>query len=121
MPPDLPSRLDLLALARDHIRRTALKIDPATIDVEGSDVNIQVGSQSEVAYAIVGQLAGQTAALLIDGADDEQLDRVVFDRCNGMVRKGASASLGSATFTRLGTAAGSGSVPVGTRLRSLTG
>lgn len=119
--PDLPSRLDLYAIGRSYVRTYAQKIDPATIDIQGSDVNLQVGSQSEVAYALVGQLAGQTSALLIDSAEDEDLDRVVFDRCNGMTRKGASAAVTSVTFSRVSFVVGSGGVPVGTKLRSLTG
>jgi Baseplate J-like protein len=118
--PDLPSRLDLYSIGRSYVLARARRIDPAQVDVLGSDVNLFVGSQSLVAFSIVRQLAFRTNALLLDGAEGEDLDRYVFDRYQ-QARKGASAALGSVRFFRASSALGAGAIPIGTTLRTLTG
>ncbi len=118
--PDLPTRLDYHALGRDRVVQTAKKIDPTQVDVEGSDVNLFVGIAAVLAAQITQQLSFRTAALLLDGADDEDLDRLVYDRY-GLTRKGASPARGSITITRTSTAAGAGTVPIGTRVVTGTG
>lgn len=120
MPLDLPSRLDLYAAGRQYLIARANKLDPAQVDVVGSDANLVVGSTSVVADLVVKQLAERTAALLLDGAQGEDLDRLAFDRY-GLTRKGASPALGAVRLFRATAAAGAGSVPVGTRLTTLTG
>jgi uncharacterized phage protein gp47/JayE len=115
---DFPTRLDLFARGRDYVVQRAVKIDPAQVDVVGSDVNIYVGSASHVAYALVLQLAYAVNRLLLDGAEREDLDRYAYDRYQ-LARKGASPALGTVTFTRTGVAAGS--VASGTRLRTPSG
>lgn len=117
---DFPSRLDLYAIGRDYVLQKATKIDPGQVDVLGSDVNIFVGSNSVVADTIIKQLAYSIARLFLDGAEGDDLDRLVFDRY-GLTRKGASASLGSVNLTRATTAAGAGTIGVGTLLTTLTG
>lgn len=121
MPIDFPSRLDLHALGRQHVLARAKRIDPSQVDVEGSDVNIIVASASFVNQQVVLQLAQKTNALLLDGARGDDLDRWVFDRCDGLTRKGAVAAVGSVRFFRTSIAAGAGSVAEGTKLASLTG
>jgi len=120
MPLDLPSRLDLFALARDFVLQRARRIDPAQVDVAGSDVNIIVGSSSVMAYQTILQLAERTNALLLDGSTGEDLDRLAFDRYQ-IARKGAAAAVGTVRFFRTSAAAGAGTVPVGTILNTLTG
>ena len=119
---DLPSRLDLLAVARTYVRTRAKKIDPNQIDVIGSDINLFVGSNTVVASEIVSQLAAATARLLVDGANGEELDRLAWDRFgNNLLRKPASPSIVLVTFGRLTVAAGAGAVPVNTRLQNNVG
>jgi uncharacterized phage protein gp47/JayE len=120
MPADFPSRLDLFALGRDYILSRVTRIDPAQVDLAGSDVNIVVASASEIGYELVLQLAARINSLLLDGADGEDLDRYALDRYQ-LTRKGASAAVGSVEFTRTTTTAGAGSVPIGTKLITLTG
>lgn len=120
MPPDLPSRADIYQIGRAYVLERATRIDPAQVDVEGSDVNLIVGSTSMVADQVVKQLAFRTAALLLDGADDEDLDRLAFDRYQ-LPRKGASAALGTARIFRTSTLAGAGTVPIGTKMTTNTG
>lgn len=120
MPVDYPSRLDLFAIGRTHVLTRAESIDPAQVDIQGSDVNIIVGSASFIGYECVLQLAQKMAALLLDGAVGEDLDRYAYDRYNE-TRKGASAAVGSARFFRTAMTAGAGSVPIGTLVITLTG
>lgn len=117
---DLPSRLTLFSVGRDYIRTRAKKIDPAQVDIEGSDVNLVVGSSSVVAAHTVNHLLYRTAVLMLDGAEDEDLDRLVYDRYS-MFRKGASAGLTTAEISRPTVAGGSGTVPAGTIITSDTG
>lgn len=117
---DWPTRLDLLAIGRDYVRQRATKIDPSQVDVLGSDVNLFVGSNSVVADAVLKQLIYSSARLFLDGANDDDLDRLAYDRY-GLTRKGASAALGGVVLTRASAALGAGSVPIGTKLTSLGG
>jgi uncharacterized phage protein gp47/JayE len=117
---DLPSRLDLQALARDYVLQKATRLDPGIVDVLGSDANLFVGSQAVTGYALVKQLAYAVANLLLDSAENENLDRYAYDRYQ-LARKGAAAALGTARFSRTTSTLGAGNVPIGTVLRTLTG
>jgi hypothetical protein len=117
---DLPSRLALYALGRNYCLQRATKIDPGQVDVEGTDANIFIGSNSVVADTIVKQLGYSVSKLYLDGAQGDDLDRLAWDRYN-LTRKGASAALGGVTFTRTTFTAGSGSIPSGTSLQALNG
>ena len=117
---DFPTRLDLFALGRDYITQRAKKLDPSQVNVDGSDANIFVGSNSVIGNAIVNQLAFSFNRLLLDGADGDDLDRYAFDRY-GLTRKGASAALGAARIFRQTIAGGAGTVLSGTKLVTLTG
>lgn len=118
--PDLPTRLDLYAYGRDYLTQRATKIDPQVVDVEGSDSNVIVGSTSILGDAIVKQLGYSVNRLLLDGAQDEDLDRYAFDRYN-LFRKGASPAVGQIVITRPTFAAGGGGIPIGTKLVTNSG
>lgn len=120
MPADFPSRLDLYSLARTYVLTRASKIDPAQVDIAGSDINLFVGIASVLGYQVVLSLMQAINSLLLDGAYDEDLDRYAFDRY-GLTRKGASPALGSVRFYRSTTTAGAGSVPYNTSLLTLNG
>jgi hypothetical protein len=85
---DLPSRLDLFAVGRAYVLTRATRVQPEQVDVQGSNVNLVVGSTSEVGFYLVKQLAYQIARLFIDSAEGEDLDRLAWDRYQ-LVRKGA--------------------------------
>jgi hypothetical protein len=112
------SRLDLWSIGRTYILAKAKKIEAATVDVAGSNANIFVGSVSFMAHAVVRQLTKSTRDLFLATAEDEALDRWVFDRYR-QTRKGASASLGSVVMSRPTATAGAGTVPSGTKLGTL--
>lgn len=116
---DLPTRLDLLAVGRNHILAQNPKIDPAQVDTDGSDVNIVVGTGSVVAHHVVQQIASRFAAHYLDSADGEDLDRFERDHYD-QARKGAGAARGGETFSRATAGAGAGTVPTGTKVRSNT-
>lgn len=118
--PDLPSRLALYSIGRDYVRQRSRKIDPALVDVEGSDVNIVVGSGSVVADHVVKHLLFRTAALTLEGAEDEELDRLAYDRYS-LFRKGAAAAITTGVISRADLSGGAGTVPSGTRIASNTG
>lgn len=117
---EILSRLDLFEIGRQYVLTRNQRIDPENVDTEGSDVNLFIGSQSFVAHAVSRQLAERISALLLDGAEDEDLDRYAWDRYQ-LTRKGAAAALVNVQLTRPTNAGGAGTVPVGTRLRTLTG
>ncbi len=118
--PDLPTRLDLYAIGRDYLLQRATKIDPAQVDIEGSNVNIFVGSGSVVSASVVTQLAYATSRLTLDGAEGDDLDRLAWDRYN-LVRKGASPAVGRARIFRSTLVGGAGTVALGSIVQSLAG
>lgn len=117
---DIPTRLDIFAIGRDYLRTRAKKLDPAQVDIEGSDANIVVAEASVMGNAVLRQLGYRTSVLLVDSANNEDLDRLLFDRFS-MTRKGASSSRTAVQFTRPTFAIGSGTIPIGTLVTTDTG
>lgn len=109
-----------MATGRAYLLQRATKIDPGQVDVAGSDVNLFVGSTSLVGASVVRQVGYAMKRLTLAGADDEDLDRWVYDNYNE-VRKGAVGAVGQVRFFRASFAAGSGTVFAGTKLTTLTG
>ena len=112
---DALTRLDYYAIGRQYVLSKATAIDPAKIDVDGSNSNIVVGSTSCMADACQRQLLYSTNRTFLDGCEGEDLDRWAWDRYQ-QTRKGASAAVGPIRMYRASVAAGGGSVPVGTLL-----
>ena len=67
--PELPTRLDLYGVGRQYVVAHARRIEPTMVDVDGSDANLFVGSQSFMGHAVVRQLGERVCALLLDGCD----------------------------------------------------
>jgi uncharacterized phage protein gp47/JayE len=116
---DILSRLDLYDVGRRYMLGRAKRIEPAQVDTEGSDANLFVGSTSFMGHAISRQLVDRVNALLLEGAEKEDLDRYAFDRYQ-LTRKGAGAAKTSVTIFRTTSTAGGGSIDIGTKLLSLT-
>src|ERR1017187_2646010 len=104
---DMLTRLDLYEVGRAYVRSRAKRIDPAQIDIEGSDINLVVGSQSFMTFAVQRQLGERMNAVFLDGCDGEDLDRWGYDRYR-LLRKGASPALTSGSFNRPTATAGAG-------------
>jgi uncharacterized phage protein gp47/JayE len=113
------TRLDFHQIGRDYVRQRAKRLDPALVDVEGSNVNVLVGSAAFMAQAISRQNAESVRARSIE-ADGEDLDRWCMETYQ-TARKGASPAVVPVQLTRPNFAAGAGDVPVGTKLLSRGG
>jgi hypothetical protein len=120
MSADFPDRLTLYSVGRQYLLQRATGLAPGIVDVEGSDANVFVGSMSFIGEAVVQQEADRYAALTLDGAFGEDLDRYAWDRYR-LLREGAVASVGTARFFRTSLSAGLGAVDIGQKLTSLTG
>lgn len=119
---DFVSRLQLYGIGRNYVLSRATKLNPAQVDTEGSDVNLIVGGQSEVGYAVVLQLIQAFNRLTLDGATGDDLDRYALDRYGQQLpRKGAAAALGGETFTRTNPNNPAGTISAGTLLTSAAG
>lgn len=118
--PELLTRLDFYEIGRQYVLTRAKRIEPTVVDIEGSDANLFVGSQSFCADAVKKQVVDCVSALLLDGAEKDDLDRYAWDRY-GMTRKGAAAATVPVVFTRPTAAVGGGSLTVGTKIASKTG
>lgn len=118
---DLPSRTDLFAVGRRYVKtQTGLRINPAVIDVPGSDANLQIGSSSMMGEALVAAWAKCSRGLFVSTAVGDQLDRIVFDRF-GITRKPANAATADVLLARPTFAAAGGTVPAGTRITTAAG
>lgn len=95
--PDLPSFSDLFRVGRDEILSRNPKLSREAVEREGTDANILLAGAAAMADEVVGQVADLSAAIFLDSAVGEALDRFVFDRF-GLTRKPAAASIGSVEF-----------------------
>jgi len=118
--PEILTRLDFYQIGRRYLTTRATRIDPDRVDVEGSDANLFIGSQSYCAAAIAAQLGQRINALLLDGCEGEDLDRYAYDRYT-LTRKGAIPAVGLGEFTRPTADAGAGTIAVGTKILTNTG
>jgi hypothetical protein len=119
---DFVSRLTLYGIGRNYVLSRATKINPNTVDTLGSDLNLIVGGQSEVAYAVVLQIINSFNRLTLDGATGDDLDRYALDRYGQQLpRKGAAAAVGAETFSRANGGNPAGTIAQGTILLSKTG
>lgn len=98
----------------------AKKVDPKVVDTAGSDVNLIIGSSSYMASAVSNQCAENAANLFLNSCFGEDLDRYVYDRYE-LTRLGAGAALSTVEFSRPTATIGSGTIPAGTKLLTLTG
>lgn len=118
--PDLPQWDDLFRIARDEALTRNGRISRAAIERPGMDANILVAACAAIGDEIVGQLASLEAAIFLDSATGQALDRLVYDRY-GLVRKPAAASLGTVTFTTDVATGTAFSIPVGVTLQTADG
>lgn len=126
--PDLPTRADYFRIGADEVlirsaaRPPGQRLTSEQVFTEGSDINIVIASASALAEEITRQLAVRLAALFLDGATGEDLDRLVADRFSPtIVRKSATPALATVEFSRISGALPAVSIPAGTRLRSASG
>lgn len=117
----LPSRSTLFAVFRRSLVTAPLsRLNPAVVDVAGSDLNLIAGAASLMGEEISAQLAQCLLDSFADTAENDALDRLAGDRY-GLTRLGATPATVSVTFGRVSFAAGAGTIPAGTRVQSVSG
>lgn len=117
---DFPTRADLFRVGRDHILGLNSQLSLEVIEREGTDANILVASGSAMADECVGQAMAVEAGLFLDSAEDERLEKYVFDRYN-LVKKPAAPSLGTAKFTTTASTTTAFTIPANTILSTADG
>ena len=126
----LPTREDYFqtgareVFARGAARPRASRVSPQAVFTEGTDINIILAACSAMADEATRHMAMRIAALYLDGAEKEDLDRLVADRFSPtLVRKQASQAVVPCIFTRpIPPSAGAPiTLPVGTQVRTSTG
>jgi uncharacterized phage protein gp47/JayE len=127
---ELPTREDYFqigaqeVLRRGEARSPNQRITREVIFAEGTDTNLLLAATSAMADEATRHLALRMAALFLDSAEDEDLDRLVADRYSPeIVRKQPSQALVTLTFTRAIPPSSGAlvSVPTGTKIRTATG
>lgn len=127
MPDDLPTREDYFNIAAGEIiarasaRGRDTRVSRRAVYTEGTDVNILLAATSAMAAEATRHLAFRMAALYLDSAEGEDLDRLVADRFSpSLARKQPSNAVVKVEFSRVGTA-GSFTVPAGTVIAANSG
>lgn len=123
-----PTRADLFRVGarevflRSSLRPAGKRLKPEAVFTDGTDANILIAATAAMGDETVRHLAARTAALYLDSAQGEDLDRLVADRVSPtIVRKQATRSLATLEFTRTDISPGSTTLPIGTKLATAEG
>lgn len=107
MADSLPTRDDFFqigaseVLARSEARPQQERLSREAVFTEGTDINIIIAACSAMADESTRQLAVRMAALYLDSAEEEDLDRLVADRFSPEIaRKQAAPAVVPVTFSR---------------------
>ncbi len=126
--PDYPSRAELFQVGADAVllraeaRPPGRRITPDELYTEGSDVNLLMNGAAAMAHEVLYQGQRRVKALLLDGADGPDLDRLVADHFSPtIVRKQASPAVVPLTFTRPAGPLLGVTLVVGTRFKTENG
>jgi len=103
----LPTREDFFQIgardvfARAQLRAKASRLSPQAVFTPGTDINIIIAAASAMADEATRHLGLRIAALYLDSAEGEDLDRLVADRFSPTVaRKQAAQAVVPITFSR---------------------
>lgn len=107
-------------MGRDEVLIRSGRISRDAVEREGMDANILIAAATAAADETVGQVATLAAGLFLGSAKGQALDRLAFDRY-GLVRKSASASVGTVQFSSAGGAPTTFTIPLGVRLQTADG
>lgn len=125
---DLPSRTDLFEVgaaeiaSRSAARPVNQRISASEVFTEGSDINVVTASASAMGEEVVRQLCLEIAALYLDTAEGEALDRLVADRFSPtIVRKEATPAVVTLQFSRSSGALPAETFPAESRYRTANG
>jgi uncharacterized phage protein gp47/JayE len=95
------------------------QINPAVVDVPGSDVNLLLGSGSVMGEEVVAALAANLQGLFVQTARADRLDRIAFDRY-GLTRFPANSATVDLTLSRPAPGA-AGTYDAGSRVQTANG
>lgn len=124
-----PTREDLFQKAaasviiRQNGRQPGNRILPTAIFTPGTTVNVLLAGVAAIGAEVIRNVLVRTAALYLDSATDEDLDRLVTDRDPDLVRKQASRALVTLELVRTipPSAGEAGTIPQATVFRTATG
>jgi len=126
--PDYPTRAELFQVGADAVlvradaRPPGRRISPDEVYTEGSDINLVLNGAASMAHEVLYQSQRRIKGLLLDGAEGEDLDRLVADRWSPtIVRKQASPAVVPLVFARSSGPLAGVVMVVGTRFKTLTG
>ena len=116
-----PTASELFSVGRIAVVTTPnTKVNPAIVDVPGSNVNIAVGTSAVLGQEIVKRGSDAMRGAFIDSARNSHLDRVVFDR-TGLLRFSATPATWNLLLRRATTAGGAGTYASGSRVQTPDG
>ena len=118
--PDFETFSDLFRVGRDEVLLRNASVSRDAVEREGMDANILVAASAAAADEVMGQVAELAAALYLDSATGDALDRLVFDRY-GLTRKPAAASIGSVQFSTTVGSPTTFAIPIGTIVQTAAG
>jgi uncharacterized phage protein gp47/JayE len=117
---NLPDRATLFAVCRRALMTApTTRLNPAIVDVAGSDVNLLFAAMSLMGEEISAALADCLEAHWSDTASADKLDRLAFDRY-GLVRLGSTPATCTIRYARPAVGA-SGTIPAGSRVQTVGG
>lgn len=117
----LPARQDLFQVfARSLQLATVARLNPAVVNIAGSDLNLVAGACSLMGEEISAALASCLEGHWSDTATASALDRLAADRYS-LTRLGATPATITLTFARPTFAAGAGTIQAGTKVRTAAG
>lgn len=117
---DFPNFATLFQIARNEALARNSQLTQDAIEREGSDANILVAAAVAATDEAIGQLVTTSAGLFLDSANGDALDKLLFDRY-GLVRKVASAAVGSVAFSTTVNNPAPFTIPSGTQLATTEG
>lgn len=117
---DFPTREDLRQVARDELLASTAKVTAAAVDLPGTDAYALLTAMSAVGDELAARQARLQAVLLISSSRGQDLDRLVYDRY-GLLRKAASAAVGSVSFSLPTASVSSFAIPAETLLSTSDG
>lgn len=118
---DFPTYRDLQEVAKREVLAHSARITREAYEREGSDVGALGAAGAATGDAVVGQLIRFSAETSLDSAKGSALDRLVFDRYNGMLRKPSSSAVGYADVSTASPAAVGFAIPIGTKFTTSDG
>lgn len=119
---DLLTFPKLFRVIRDEVLSRNGKLSRDAAERDGTDLNIMLACATVGAEEVGAQLTELEARMLIESAEDDELDILIVDRTGGLlIRKDATAALGSVEFRTTAPAASAFTIPANLELTTEDG